>query len=298
MRSWTSYRGAPLLIVRFDEDTGDVHLEQAALMSGGGGGEKDDMSGGGVRAVPCDEAAVAAPDGNPGKAPPAKASTAAMPPWWIPLRVATSEDPAPHWLWGEGEESSFSSPSSSRRRRRRSHLLHARVLSACSTLTPVARLSVYPSASSFSSSSLSSPSWIKLNAGAVAPVRVSYPPRLWLSLARAAAVVVDESFPPTTLISGADLSQLLSDADALSEAGIAPISAFLNLTRALGKRPPGGNAGSDLGAWRSAAAGLRRMRELLVDGSGNEKGGSDRGSRDSGSSSSGDRGSGSNSGGT
>ena len=66
------------------------------------------------------------------------------------------------------------------------------------------------------------------------------------------------------LISGADLSQLLSDADALSEAGIAPVSAFLNLTRALGRRPPGSGEGADLGAWRAAAAGLRRMREFVL----------------------------------
>ena len=274
MRSWTSFRGAPLLLVRLDEATGDVHLEQATLMSGGGGGGGSGGGagiggggGGGIRAVPCDDAAVAGPDGNPGAESPA-----AMPPWWIPLRVATSARPGPHWLRGEREEQS---PFSRRRRRRR----RARVLSACSTSTPIARLSL-PSSSSSSSSppsnspspSSSLPSWIKVNAGAVAPVRVSYPARLWLSLSRAAAVVVDGASRPTPLISGADLSQLLSDADALSEAGIAPVSAFLNLTRALGERPPG-RAGADLGAWRAAAAGLRRMREFLSSSQGGEKGG-------------------------
>lgn len=71
--------------------------------------------------------------------------------------------------------------------------------------------------------------WAKLNAGQLGAFRVSYSPELWARLAAAAAVTPKHAGAPG--LAPADVAGLLDDAWALAEAGIAPISAFLNLTR-------------------------------------------------------------------
>ncbi|KAK9845543.1 hypothetical protein WJX84_010042, partial [Apatococcus fuscideae] len=96
--------------------------------------------------------------------------------------------------------------------------------------------------------------WVKLNAGALGYYRVMYDEGMWDKLARA----VDVNDSSTDGLQEADYAQLLDDSSALSEAGLTPVSTFLNLTRALPTRPD-----TELMPWRVASGYLAKMQRLL-----------------------------------
>lgn len=73
--------------------------------------------------------------------------------------------------------------------------------------------------------------WVKANAGQTGAFRVAYAPELWARLAVAAGVSPKPGQAGAPGLPPADMAGLLDDAWALAEAGAAPISAFLNLTR-------------------------------------------------------------------
>lgn len=73
-------------------------------------------------------------------------------------------------------------------------------------------------------------------AGALGYYRVMYDEGMWDKLARA----VDVNDTTTDGLQEADYAQLLDDSSALSEAGLTPVSTFLNLTRSDLLRPSGG----------------------------------------------------------
>ena len=64
-------------------------------------------------------------------------------------------------------------------------------------------------------------------AGALGYYRVMYDEGMWDKLAQA----VDVNDTTTDGLQEADYAQLLDDSSALSEAGLTPVSTFLNLTR-------------------------------------------------------------------
>lgn len=72
---------------------------------------------------------------------------------------------------------------------------------------------------------------MKANAGQTGAFRVAYAPELWARLAVAAGVSPKPGQAGAPGLPPADMAGLLDDAWALAEAGAAPISAFLNLTR-------------------------------------------------------------------
>lgn len=74
--------------------------------------------------------------------------------------------------------------------------------------------------------------WIKLNARQYGLYRVNYPPELWDRLAEAATKSrPDAKGQEVPVVQGDDYAGLLDDAFALAQAGLTPISNFLNLTR-------------------------------------------------------------------
>ncbi|KAK9818715.1 hypothetical protein WJX74_001586 [Apatococcus lobatus] len=83
--------------------------------------------------------------------------------------------------------------------------------------------------------------WDRGVAGALGYYRVMYDEGMWDKLARA----VDVNDSSTDGLQEADYAQLLDDSSALSEAGLTPVSTFLNLTRALPTRPD-----TELMPWR------------------------------------------------
>ena len=73
--------------------------------------------------------------------------------------------------------------------------------------------------------------WVKANAGQTGAFRVAYAPELWARLAAAARVSPKPGQAGAPGLPPADVAGLLDDTWALAQAGAAPISAFLNLTR-------------------------------------------------------------------
>lgn len=74
--------------------------------------------------------------------------------------------------------------------------------------------------------------WIKLNARQYGLYRVNYPPELWDRLAEAATKSrPDPNGAEVPVVPADDYAGLLDDAFALAQAGLTPISNFLNLTR-------------------------------------------------------------------
>jgi puromycin-sensitive aminopeptidase len=71
---------------------------------------------------------------------------------------------------------------------------------------------------------------VKLNAGQYGLYRTNYEPDMWEKLAGAATQLDDESDDAPRL-STDDFAGLLDDTFALAQAGLTPISNFLNMTR-------------------------------------------------------------------